>query len=120
MKSATGRTQPWELFADLARLSYMTPLAGLAVAFPVDLAYSYGWDLCDMILRAQERWARAHCDVATVFLLGSTQPSRTSPKTRETLRAHGPKAMKFVELVASRQVDRGHALLVEQPWSSAM
>ena len=83
MKSATGRTQPWELFADLARLSYMTPLAGLAVAFPVDLAYSYGWDLSDMILRAQERWARAHCDVAIVFSLG--QHSQVGPlRRRET------------------------------------
>ena len=56
-KGAKGPTQLWELFSGSARLSYVALLAGLSVAFPVDLRY--GWNLGtvshqEMILEAQE------------------------------------------------------------------
>ncbi|OLQ14518.1 hypothetical protein AK812_SmicGene1358 [Symbiodinium microadriaticum] len=121
-RGSTGPVQLWELFSGSARLSYMALLAGLAVAFPVDLRY--GWDLSvkehqDMILQAQELM-----DPKVMVMSPSCAPWVTTAKDlteaeRDNLRAHEHEALKFVKVVAGRQADRGRAFVVEQPWTSS-
>ena len=120
---ASGPAQLWELFAGSARLSYLALLAGLAVAFPVDLRY--GWDLSvkehqDMILQAQELM-----DPKVIVMSPSCAPWVSTAKDltdddRDYLRAHEQEALRFVKVMANRQAERGHAFVVEQPWTSNM
>ena len=120
-KGAKTPVQLWELFSGSARLSYVALLAGLSVAFPVDLRC--GWNLGtpahqEMILEAQEMFDPKVIVMAPTFGAWTTHASSMSNESKEKYIAEESAAAGFVKLLAERQVQRGRAFVVEQPWTS--
>ncbi|CAE7229802.1 RE1, partial [Symbiodinium sp. CCMP2456] len=120
-KAAKGPIHLWELFSGSARLSYVALLAGLSVAFPVDLRY--GWNLGipahqEMILEAQDKLDPKVIVMAPSFGSWTSQAANLSAENKERYLAEETAAVGFVKLLAERQAQRGCAFVVEQPWTS--
>ena len=120
-KGAKGPTQLWELFSGSARLSYVALLAGLSVAFPVDLRY--GWNLGtvshqEMILEAQEMLDPKVIVMSPSFGTWTSSSSRINSEDKERYAAEEASAAGFVKVLAERQAQRGCAVVIEQPWTS--
>ena len=120
-KGAKVPVQLWELFSGSARLSYVALLAGLSVAFPVDLRY--GWNLGtpahqEMILEAQELFDPKVIVMSPSFGGWNSHSANLSAEDKEHYVAEETSAAGFVKLLAERQAQRGHAFVVEQPWTS--
>ena len=120
-KGAKGPTQLWELFSGSARLSYVALLAGLSVAFPVDLRY--GWNLGtvshqEMILEAQEMLDPKVIVMSPSFGTWTSSSSRINSEDKERYAAEEASAAGFVKVLAERQAQRGCAFVIEQPWTS--
>ena len=112
-RGAKGPVHLCELFSGSARLSYVALLAGLSVAFPVDLRY--GWNLGTT---SHQEIDPKVIVMSPSFGTWTSQATNLSSEDKERHAAEEVSASQFVKLLAERQAQRGRAFVVEQPWSS--
>ena len=121
----TSQTQVhfWEIFSGSGRFSYLTMLAGLVVAFPVD--YRYGWDASNkdhqrMLLESQDAMNPDIIQFSPSCAPWSISANRLPPEEKFQRREEERTTLQFVKVMIIRQVDKGKGFTLEQPWSSAM
>ena len=121
-RKGNRKCQFWEIGTGAGRLSYVALLAGLSVAFPVDLRY--GWNIADpahqqYLLDAQERTEPAVIVVSPFGPAAFSGKATMTTEERDVLQAEEQSAINFVRELVTRQAAAGRGFIIETHWNTS-